>query len=389
MRKDLVMTKRYGLENIGFANLGEVHWNLPIEELQNRATSVPKSAGAVTWLDVADRFIAKETTTSADIAWGEYNRPFDAGNFSLLLARMLAFFQKRDVYVEECWLGSDPDTRMPVRIVTENAVEALAVREYYQAVSGEDILPELTLIHAPSFAASPDIDSTASSRFSVINFESRIGLVGGTTGIEEIKNLLFKLVSFVETGENILPLRAALARHASEKTVLIFGAKDEDLESLKKEGFSFIGLSESLWSPEGVRPMNAVAQNLTLANSHPSEIFILASDESCALPVLALLDSEQARYYFVSGFRGGSCFDPCFAADAIARDPLFYGEQFKRKLERYGVKSWLMNSKCASISEILRKKSSDSGSKLTVNDGSLSVLFTENFRRVAGTRKMV
>jgi len=47
---------------------------------------------------------------------GEYNRPFSAERFSALHTRILGFMQGRDVFVQDCHAGADPDYRLPIRL---------------------------------------------------------------------------------------------------------------------------------------------------------------------------------------------------------------------------------------------------------------------------------
>ncbi|NOY99047.1 MAG: phosphoenolpyruvate carboxykinase (ATP) [Chloroflexi bacterium] len=99
---------------------------------------------------------------------------------------------------------------------------------------------------------------------------------------------------------------------------------------------------------------NAVAEKRA---GHPKNIIFLTCDASGVMPPIARLSVEQAMYHFVSGYTskvGGTeiglrdepeiTFSACFGAPFMAHHPYFYADLLKRKIERYGVKCWLVNT---------------------------------------------
>ena len=44
---------------------------------------------------------------------------------------MQGFLQGRDLFVQDCYVGADPEYRMPVRIVTEHAWHSLFARNMF------------------------------------------------------------------------------------------------------------------------------------------------------------------------------------------------------------------------------------------------------------------
>ena len=182
--------------NHGLANLHRVYWNLPTaslyEEIVFRGEArishlgpVVATTGKHTARAAADKFIVREDSTEKHVWWGEYNRPFSAEKFSALLSRMQGFLQGRDVFVQDCYAGADPEYRLPIRIITEKAWHSLFARNMFMKIRGTEELkrhvPEFTVICAPSFHASPLIDGTRTETFIIINFAARLAIIGGSS----------------------------------------------------------------------------------------------------------------------------------------------------------------------------------------------------------------
>ena len=132
----------YGLDYLGLSNLRKVFWNLPAEALYeeiifrgeaslSRFGPVVVNTGKHTARAANDKFIVREPGTEQDIWWGQYNRPFSPEKFDELFARLQGYLQGRDLFVQDCYGGSDPQYRLPVRIVTELAWHSLFARNMF------------------------------------------------------------------------------------------------------------------------------------------------------------------------------------------------------------------------------------------------------------------
>ena len=126
----------FKLANHGLIQLDRVFWNLPtpalIEEAVFRGEAHLTSGGALVvktgkWTARAanDKFVVKEASTEDDIWWGVYNRPFSPDKFVGMLSRLQAFLQGEELFVQDCYVGADPNYRMPIRIVTDSAWQSL------------------------------------------------------------------------------------------------------------------------------------------------------------------------------------------------------------------------------------------------------------------------
>jgi len=69
------------------------------------------------------------------------NRPIAADRFEELHRRMASYLQGKDVFVQDCWCGADPDYRMPVRVITQYAWHSLFVRKHVHPVQAGELPP--------------------------------------------------------------------------------------------------------------------------------------------------------------------------------------------------------------------------------------------------------
>ena len=90
---------------------------------------------------------------------------------------------------------------------------------------------------------------------------------------------------------------------------------------------------------------------------HPKNIIFLTCDASGVMPPVARLSTNQAMYQFISGYTAklagteaglgkepSITFSACFGGPFMVHHPSKYAELLKDKIERYGVKCWLVNT---------------------------------------------
>jgi phosphoenolpyruvate carboxykinase (ATP) len=258
----------YGLEHHGLKRLNRVYWNLPAPALYEEAIwrgegrishmgPLIVSTGKHTGRSAADKFIVREQTTEERVWWGEYNRPFNHEQFNVLLARLAGYLQQRDVFVQDCYAGADPEYRLPIRIITESAWASLFARTMFLKPATSDAykkhVPEFTVICAPGFQADPKTDGTRTETFIIANFASRIAIIGGTAYAGEIKKTIFTVLNYV------LPLDGVMSMHCSANvgpegdTALFFGLSGTGKTTLSADpSRRLIGDDEHGWSDNGV-----------------------------------------------------------------------------------------------------------------------------------------
>ena len=258
----------YGLENHGLYRLRRAYWNLTTaalyEEVIHRSEGklahlgpLIVNTGKHTARAAADKFVVREQTTEDNVWWGVYNRPFSALNFSMLLSRMQGFLQGRDVFVQDCFAGADPEYRMPIRIVTEKAWHSLFVRNMFILPrSIEEMkrhIPDFSIIAVPSFHASPLVDGTRTETFIIINFAQKLALIGGSAYGGEIKKTIFTLLNFLLPFENVMPMHCSANVGPDGDVALFFGLSGTGKTTLSADPTRrLIGDDEHGWSDNGV-----------------------------------------------------------------------------------------------------------------------------------------
>jgi phosphoenolpyruvate carboxykinase (ATP) len=105
-------------------------------------------------------------------------------------------------------------------------------------------------------------------------------------------------------------------------------------------------------------PLEFIANSVPEKKSgHPRNIILLTCDASGVMPPIARLTPNQALYQFVSGYTSKIAgtevglgkepeitFSACFGGPFMVHHPYKYAELLKRKIERYGVTCWLVNT---------------------------------------------
>ena len=258
----------FGLENHGLSNLRLAYWNLPTEALYEEITfrnearishrgPIIANTGKHTGRSAGDKFVVKQSSTEEKVWWGQYNRPFSPDKFNDLYNRLQGFLQGRDVFVQDCYAGADPNYRMPIRIISEHAWHAMFARNMFLLPETNEAyrrhVPDFTVIAVPSFKGIPQIDATATNTFIVLNFSQKLCIIGNTAYAGEIKKSIFTVLNY------LLPLEGVLSMHSSANTgkegdVAVFfglsGTGKTTLSADPKRGL--IGDDEHGWSDEGV-----------------------------------------------------------------------------------------------------------------------------------------
>src|SRR5258707_13127029 len=118
-----------GLQREGIES-DRVRWNLSAaalyEEAIRRQEAVIAAEGPLacrtgqhTGRSPNDKFVVRESSSEANIAWGNVNRPLDAAQFDLLHRDFLAAAKDKELFVQDCYAGGEPDYLLPIRDITQ------------------------------------------------------------------------------------------------------------------------------------------------------------------------------------------------------------------------------------------------------------------------------
>lgn len=258
----------FTLKNQGLNHLNNVYWNLPGEALYeeiifNNEAKLTKNGpivcntGKHTARAAQDKFIIKEDSSSEHIWWGTYNRPNAVDKWSLLVTRLQAWAQGKNLYVQDCYAGADPDYKMPVRIITEKAWHSLFARNMFWTTDNKEelknFIPEFTVIAVPGFKLDPIVDGTRSETGILLNFGQRTAIIANSEYAGEIKKSVFTVLNYLLTFEDVLPMHCSANVGDKGDAALFFGLSGTGKTTLSADPKrKLIGDDEHGWSSQGV-----------------------------------------------------------------------------------------------------------------------------------------
>jgi phosphoenolpyruvate carboxykinase (ATP) len=256
------------LTELGLRNLHDIYWNLHRSQLYEIAIKHNEGSvaqwgplvvrtGIHTGRSPKDRFVVKEPSTENEIWWGNTNRPFKPETFDQIQAKVTAYLQNADIFVQDCWCGADEKYRLPVRILTEDAWHNMFARNMFRQATEEELEnfePEYTVINVPSFRSDPEVDETNSQTFVLVNMAKKLILIGGTSYAGEIKKSVFSIMNY------LLPKQGVLSMHCSANTDLngenpavFFGLSGTGKTTLSSDSNRLlIGDDEHGWADDGI-----------------------------------------------------------------------------------------------------------------------------------------
>ena len=366
---------KYGLENHGLFNLGNVYWNLPAASLYEEAIHrgegliaeggpLAVTTGKHTARSANDKYIDREDTSEGHV-WWDNNTEMSPENFNSILNKVRSYLQGKDVFVMDAFVGADPDYRIPIRIITENAWQNLFVQNMFiNLASKEEFknhVPGFTLIAVPGFKCNPEVDFTKSETAIALNFKDRIAIVAGTNYAGETKKTFFTVMNYYKPLENVMSMHCSANVGKDGDAALFFGLSGTGKTTLSADpNRSLIGDDEHGWSKNGIfnyeggcyakvirlseesepEIFHAIRKGAILENvifdgqgnvdfadtsitqntrvsypiyhidniqqpsigKNPKNIFFLTADAFGVLPPISKLTPGQAAYHFISGY---------------------------------------------------------------------------------------
>ncbi len=281
----------FGLKHHGLVHLDRVFWNLPTSALYEEAVfrkeghvvhGGPLAVNTGKWNARAaqDKYVVREPGTEDRVWWGIYNRPYAVDKFNALFARVQAFLQDEELFVQDCYVGADPEYRMPIRIVTETAWQSLFARNMFITGASQDELkrhvPEFTLLAPTSFRTDPRLDGTRTDTAVIINFAQRLALVCNTLYGGEIKKTIFTVLNYLLPFREVLPMHCSANVGADGDVALFFGLSGTGKTTLSADPKRrLIGDDEHGWSSSGVFNFEGgcYAKVIRLSAEHEPQIY--------------------------------------------------------------------------------------------------------------------
>ncbi|MDD7886288.1 phosphoenolpyruvate carboxykinase (ATP) [Flavivirga sp. 57AJ16] len=322
--------------------------------------------GSFTGRSPKDRYIVKDSLTKDKVWWGAVNIPFSSLHFHNLKVDMLDYFNDKEVFIRDSFLGADANYQVSIKTYAEYSWSDLFIRNMFiepTASELENFKAEWVIYNAPGFKAIPEKHGTSNENFSIINFTEKIILIGGTGYTGEIKKGMFSVFNFIlPIQKNVLPMHCSANVGNNGETAIFFGLSGTGKTTLSTDAKrKLIGDDEHGWTPEnkifnfeggcyakvinleaskepeifGAIKKGALLENVIIDNeghvdysnsaitkntrvsypishieniqipsigNNPKYIFFLTADAFGVLPPMSQLTPEQAAYHFISGY---------------------------------------------------------------------------------------
>ncbi len=387
--------------------------------LSSNGTLVIKT-GKFTGRSPKDRYIVEDDLTRSTVDWNEINQTFDKDNYFILKEKVIQYLNGKDLYLKDAAICNDKAYQLKVRLVAEYPWSAHFVHNMFVRLSKEELTdyePEWTILCAPGFHADPAVDGTQASNFSIINFSDKTILIGGSGYTGEIKKGVFSILNYyLPTQEKVLSMHCSANVGKDNESAIFFGLSGTGKTTLSADPErQLLGDDEHGWSDTGlfnfeggcyakciglkeenepdifnaIRP-GAILENIVFhpgtsrpdyldtsitqntrvsypihhiknhfkgsTAAHPKNIFFLTCDAFGILPPLSKLTTEQAMYYFISGYTAKvagteegvlepkATFSACFGAPFLPLHPNQYAELLGQKINEHKVNIWLVNT---------------------------------------------
>ncbi|GAB4535718.1 MAG: phosphoenolpyruvate carboxykinase (ATP) [Anaerolineales bacterium] len=170
---------------------------------------------------------------------------------------MQGFAQGRDLFVQDCYAGADPEYRIPIRIITEYAWHSLFARNMFilpeSAEEYKFFVPEFTVLALPSFNAFPQIDGTRSETVIALSFAHHLALIGNSGYSGEIKKSIFTILNYINPLKNVMSMHCSANVGPQGDAALFFGLSGTGKTTLSADPQrGLIGDDEHGWSDSGV-----------------------------------------------------------------------------------------------------------------------------------------
>jgi phosphoenolpyruvate carboxykinase (ATP) len=356
--------------------LGKVYNNLSVPSLVEttivRNEGLISSTGALsvrtgkfTGRSPDDKYIVDDEVTHDIVDWGKVNHPISEEHFDKIFKRMKKHIEEKEFFVFDGFVGADPESRLPIRVINNRAWHNLFARQLFIRPTSEELenhRPEFTLISCDDFRSVPAQEGTRTETFIITNFTKKLVLIGSTSYAGEIKKALFTIMNFVLPRKNIFPMHCSANVGRQGDSALFFGLSGTGKTTLSADpDRRLVGDDEHGWSDKGIfnfeggcyakcinlnrekEPQiwnairfGSVMENVVMKNGtrepdfddgsltentrvaypldyidgaiipsiggHPRVVVFLTADAFGVMPPVAKLTKEGAMYHFMSGY---------------------------------------------------------------------------------------
>lgn len=280
-----------GLSMHGLSPKGEIFWNLDSEELIERAVQRNEGVlskhgvlitrtGERTGRSPNDKFIVREELVEEDVWWGDVNVPTERETFERLRDVVRAHLDSRDsLFVQDLYAGADENSRLAIRVVTENAWHSAFARNMFLRPDESQLAahsPQFTVLHAPMLRVNAEEFGINSDVFVIVCFSEKQVIIGGTRYAGEIKKSIFSVMNYLLPKDGHLPMHCSANVGEDSDCAVFFGLSGTGKTTLSADPHRpLIGDDEHGWNDTGVFNFEGgcYAKMINLSAEDEPEIF--------------------------------------------------------------------------------------------------------------------
>ncbi|MEI6823420.1 MAG: phosphoenolpyruvate carboxykinase (ATP), partial [Bacteroidota bacterium] len=267
------------LKKYGITEPKEIFYNLSYDELYKHEThpslegfekgfetntgAVTVDTGIFTGRSPKDKYIVEEEESKDNVWWANPlrkssdNKPVTEEVWKYLYNISVDQLNGKRIYVQDGFAGTNPDTRLKIRVITEVAWMAHFVKNMFIRPTEEelkDFTPDFVMLNACRTSNSKWQEFNMNSEvYTVFNIKERFAVVGGTWYGGEIKKGFFSMMNY------FLPLKGIASMHCSANmgkegdTAVFFGLSGTGKTTLSADPKRLlIGDDEHGWDDNGV-----------------------------------------------------------------------------------------------------------------------------------------
>ncbi len=267
------------LEKYGITDVKAIYHNLSYDELFQHETrpgldgfarafvtstgAINVDTGIFTGRSPKDKYIVMEEENKDHVWWASPtrkssdNKPISVEVWNDLYETSARQLSGKELYVQDGFAGTNPDTRLRIRVITEVAWQAHFVKNMFIRPTEEDLKdfePDFVMLNACRTTDPKWKEHGLNSEVYVaFNLKERRAVVGGTWYGGEIKKGFFSVMNY------LLPLRGIASMHCSANmgdagdTAIFFGLSGTGKTTLSADPKRhLIGDDEHGWDNEGV-----------------------------------------------------------------------------------------------------------------------------------------
>jgi phosphoenolpyruvate carboxykinase (ATP) len=338
--------------------------------LLTESGAISVDTGIFTGRSPKDKYLVRDDTTRDSMWWADQgdndNKPIEPETWLSLKSLVTAQLSSNRLFVVDTYCGSNSDSQLKVRFITEVAWQAHFVTNMFIRPTTDqldDYEPDFVVLNG-SKTVNPDWQRQGlnSENFVAFNLSERMQIIAGTWYGGEMKKGMFSIMNY------LLPLRGIPSMHCSANVgedgdvAIFFGLSGTGKTTLSTDPKrKLIGDDEHGWDDSGIfnfeggcyaKVINlssedepdifrAIRRDALLENvcvdaqgvidysdasktentrvsypihhidnivkpvshaGHASRVIFLTADAFGVLPPVSSLSAEQAQYYFLSGF---------------------------------------------------------------------------------------